>query len=215
VYQLLANYYQLAVGSAELEAFDFDFDDFRSRYKLEVVPSYNALKKLEEEGYIHLNESFHTSSKAYIPISYEQLYEFQLKYPRLDPFIKALLRLYGGDLFTHFTIISESKLAKHMQIAVSELVSNLEILNKQGILQYQPTNSNPKLTFLTPRYDARNLPLNKRKMDDLKQRKVQKQEEMIHYAKTNFMCRMAFILEYFGEETNIKCGKCDNCLAKS
>ncbi len=215
VYQLLANYYQLAVGSAELEAFDFDFDDFRSRYKLEVVPCYNALKKLEEEGYIHLNESFYTPSKVYIPISYEQLYEFQVKYPRLDPFIKSLLRMYGGDLFTHFTMISESKLAKLMQLAVSELVSNLEVLHKQGILCYQPTNSKPKLTFLTPRYDARNLPLNKRKMDELKQRKVHKQEEMIHYAKADRMCRIAFILEYFGEEHNAKCGKCDNCLAKS
>ena len=214
VYQSLANYFQLAVGSAELEAFDFDFDDFRSRYKLEVVPSYNALKKLEEEGYIHLNESFHTPSKAYIPISYEQLYEFQVKYPRLDPFIKALLRLYGGDLFTHFTMISEAKLAKLMQVSVSELVSNLDILHKQGILHYQPTNSKPKLSFLTPRYDARNLPLNKKKMDELKQRKVHKQEEMIHYAKADRMCRMTFILEYFGEENSPKCGNCDNCLVK-
>ncbi len=211
VYQQLANYFRLAVGSAELEAFDFDYDDFRTRFKLEPIPSYNALKKLEEEGYINLNEFFHTPSKALFLVSFEKLYEFQVKFPRLDVFIKAMLRLYGGDLFQHFTIISESRIAKHLQISQEELIKNLMMLKTQGIIDYEPTNSRSKLTFLTPRYDASNLPLNKKRMDDLKMRKLEKQNEVIQYLKSEKMCRMMYILEYFGEETGKKCKNCQNC----
>lgn len=211
-YQHLANYYRLAVGSAELEAFDFDFEDFKSRFKLEVIPAYNALKKLEDEGYIQLNEHFHSASKAIFLVSYEKLYEFQIKFPRLDVFIKTLLRLYGGDMFYHYTTISESKLASFLKMPGAELIKNLETLKKLGVIDYEPTNSKSKLTFLTPRYDSVNLSLNRKKMDEQKANKLHKLEEMIAYSNADKMCRMNFILEYFGEQSGTRCLKCDNCL---
>lgn len=211
-YQHLANYYRLAIGSAELESFDFDFDDFRTRFKLEVVSSYNALKKLEDEGYIHLNESFYAPSKAFFLIPYDKLYEFQLKFPRLDLYIKALLRIYGGDMFLHYTTISESKLASYLKVTEAELVKNLELLEKQNVIDYEPSNSKSKITFITPRLDAVYLSFNQKKMQEQKARKVEKQEEVIHYLLSSTMCRMRYILDYFGEDENSKCSKCDNCV---
>ncbi len=210
VYQHLANYYRLAIGSAELESFDFDFEAFRSAYKLEVVATYSALKRLEEEGLIQFNEAYYAPSKVVFEVPYEKLYEFQVAHPHLDLYVKAMLRLYGGDLFQHFIPISETKLAKYVQVARSELIYHLGLLKKLGILQYEPQNSKPKITFLTARQDPARLQINKRRLSELKQRKQEKVDELIHYINTH-MCRMRFTQEYFGENTGRACGKCDNC----
>ncbi len=51
VYQALANYYQLAIGSAAGESFSFDLHDFSERFSIPVAEVYAAMKKLEEEGF--------------------------------------------------------------------------------------------------------------------------------------------------------------------
>lgn len=213
VYQHLANYYRLAIGSAELESFDFDFEDFKRRCKLEAIPTYNALKKLEDEGFIQFNESFFSPSKAVFLLDFERLYEFQIAHPRLDVYIKALLRLYGGGMLEHYTSISESKLAYYMHVSIKEITESLSLLTKMGVLQYEPLNTNPKITFLSPRKDVSTMVFNKKRLEELKLRKVQKVEELIHYV-TAPMCRMNFTQEYFGETTSAMCGMCDNCRGK-
>ena len=65
VYQALANYYQLAVGSGAGESFDFDLHEFSDRFSLHTGEVYVALKKLEEEGIIQFNESFYSPSQVH------------------------------------------------------------------------------------------------------------------------------------------------------
>ncbi|MBC7388990.1 MAG: RecQ family ATP-dependent DNA helicase [Opitutaceae bacterium] len=211
VYQNLANYYRLAVGSAYLESFDFDIDDFRKTYSSDVMLTYNSLKTLEDQAFINLNESFHVPSKVTIIVSYEDLYEFQVKNPKLDIYIKTLLRLYGGDIYTHYLTISESKMARNLQTSLSDITYHLNLLVKNNIIAYEPANGKPKLTFLSPRYDASTLPLDRKKLETLKGRREAKLNEMIEYIHTEKMCRMLFITEYFGELTGKSCGLCDNC----
>ena len=211
VYQNLANYYRLAVGSAHLESFDFDIDDFRKTYSSDVMLTYNSLKTLEDQAFINLNESFHVPSKVTIIVSYKDLYEFQVQNPKLDIYIKTLLRLYGGDIYTHYLTISESKMARNLETNLSDVTYHLNLLVKSNIIAYEPANGKPKLTFLTPRYDASTLPLDRKKLETLKGRREAKLNEMIEYIHTEKMCRMLFITEYFGEQTGIRCGLCDNC----
>jgi ATP-dependent DNA helicase RecQ len=213
VYQHLSNYYRLAIGSAQMESFDFDLEDFKTKCKLEPVLLYNALKTLEEEGFVQFNESFHSPSLVSFAVGYEKLYEFQVANPRLDLYIKALLRLYGGEMFQHHTFISESKLAKYLQVSDADLVKNLELLKKLTIITYEPANNKPKITFLIPRQDAAMLPFDKKRLKEIESRKTEKLEEVIHYV-NNRMCRMTYIQEYFGENAVSQCGKCDNCRSK-
>ena len=58
VYQSLANYFQIAVGSNMLSSFDFEWGEFAKTYNLGVLETFYALKVLEEEGFIGMNESF-------------------------------------------------------------------------------------------------------------------------------------------------------------
>ncbi len=62
VYQSLANYYQLAIGSSEGESYNFDLVDFTERFKYHPSEIYVALKKLGGRGLIQFNESFYNPS---------------------------------------------------------------------------------------------------------------------------------------------------------
>ena len=107
IYQSLANYYQLAVGSSQGESFDFELEDFCKRFSLKSSSVYPALKKLEETGLVQLSESFYRPSRIHFSIDKKKLYDFQVANAKFDPLIKTLLRLYGGELFAEFIPISE------------------------------------------------------------------------------------------------------------
>jgi ATP-dependent DNA helicase RecQ len=214
VYQALANYFQLAEGSAESESFDFDLQDFCDRFKYNSYDVYNALKKLEEEGLVQLNESFYSPSQLYFLLDSTRLYEFQVAYAQFDSIIKMLLRLYGGQLSTEFTRISESYLANALNIQVDEVVRLLNHLHEIKVVSYYAAKDKPQLTFVLPRQDAAKLPLNHQRLAERKILIENKMKAMVEFVTSKHRCRMQLIQEYFGEETHLHCGKCDVCIAQ-
>ncbi|MEM1137932.1 MAG: ATP-dependent DNA helicase RecQ, partial [Bacteroidota bacterium] len=99
VYQAVANYLKIAVGSGYLESYDFDLDDFVNTFKLPYLETYHALKKLEEQDFIQFNESFYAPSRLTIALSHDKLYEFQVANKEADKLIKILLRVYGAEIY--------------------------------------------------------------------------------------------------------------------
>jgi ATP-dependent DNA helicase RecQ len=212
IYQALANYYQLAIGSSGGESFDFDLLDFAERFKYHQAEVYIALKKLEEEGLIQFNESFYNPSHLFFPVDKTKLYEFQIANARFDPIIKMLLRLYGGELFSEFVKISEAYLAKGLKISEKEMIATLKHLNELKIVIYQPLKNKPQVTFVLPRQDADRLPLNIARLEARKKLIVDKMNAMVAFATSTHRCRMQIVQEYFGEETFAVCGLCDVCI---
>jgi ATP-dependent DNA helicase RecQ len=213
-YQALANFYQLAQGSGEGESFDFDVYNFCDRFELQPAVTYNALRKLEEEGLIEFNESFYSPSVVHISVDKGRLYEFQVANEQFDPLIKMLLRLYGGQLFSDFTKMSESYLAKALKIKISELVSALKHLHELKIIVYRPSKEKPQITFVLPRQDAEKLPLDVKRLEERKALIESKMKAMSDFVTSTHRCRMQLIQEYFGEETFQMCGKCDVCIER-
>jgi ATP-dependent DNA helicase RecQ len=212
IYQALANYYQLAIGSSGGESYDFDLHDFAERFKYHQAEVYIALKKLEEEGLIQFNESFYNPSHLFFQVDKTKLYEFQIANARFDPVIKMLLRLYGGELFSEFVKISESYLAKGLKITEKEMIATLQHLNELKIVIYQPLKNKPQVTFVLPRQDADKLPLNINRLEERKKLIVDKMNAMVAFATTTHRCRMQIVQEYFGEDTFAVCGLCDVCI---
>ncbi|MBL7841310.1 MAG: RecQ family ATP-dependent DNA helicase [Cyclobacteriaceae bacterium] len=211
-YQALANFYQLAMGSGEGESFDFDLYNFCDRFGLQPAITYNTLRKLEEEGLIEFNESFYSPSVVHIAVDKTRLYEFQVANEQFDPLIKMLLRLYGGQLFSDFTKISESYLAKGLKMKTGELVAALKHLHDLKIILYKPAKEKPQLTFILPRQDAEKLPLDVKRLEERKILIESKMKAMTNFVTSTNRCRMQLIQEYFGEETFETCGKCDVCI---
>ncbi|EOZ96779.1 ATP-dependent DNA helicase, RecQ family [Indibacter alkaliphilus LW1] len=214
VYQSLANYYRMAVGSGFMVSFDFNISEFTSNYNLDLLSVYNAIKVLQEEGLIEMNEGFYAPSALKFSVDHSSLYEFQIANARLDPVIKMLLRTYGGELFSDFLKIQEGKLSKSLNISENQLIKILEQLDSQGIIAYSKRKDQPQITFLTERYDAGKLPLNSKRIEERRQNAISKAKSMIAYLREKDVCRATQISNYFGEETEASCGICDVCVER-
>lgn len=214
VYQCLANYYQVAVGSHHMVTYDFDWEGFVNTYQLSPRTSYQALKVLEREGMIQLNEVFFQPAQLYIHTAPKALYAFQVAYATYDQLIKVLLRLYGGELFSSVHNISTQRLATLLKTTPQSIHQQLQALAQQDILQYYPQKDQPQLTFTTERYPTENLPLDTKALQSKKVIATQKAQAVIHYVTHLQRCRAQILLAYFGEDTDQQCGQCDICLRK-
>jgi ATP-dependent DNA helicase RecQ len=214
VYQCLANYYQIAVGSGLMSSFDFDLAAFAKNYKLKPLEVHHVIKRLEGEGYIQLNEAYYMPSRLYLLLDNMALYEFQVANAEHDALLRMILRLYGGEAFTSFVKISERKLAELLKKPEQEVRRKLEYLHKLQVLVYEPQHDAPQLVFTTPRLDAVNLPLNHKKLEQLRNRALGQVKEMAHYVETSDRCRTQLLLEYFGEINDKSCRICDYCLVQ-
>ncbi len=212
-HQCLFNHLQLALGSGESLTLPFDFSEFVNKYSLPFLKTYRALKIMEKEGLIQLNEGFEKSSKILITTDKTSLYDFQLRHPKLDNFIKTLLRSYGG-LDIEYTPINENILATRLKSTGIEVKKILIHLKKQGVIDYLPREESNSITINENRQRSKYLSISpenlKFRFEDLKTRI----QSVVNYIENNSICRSKILLNYFGEQTTENCGHCNVCRAR-
>ncbi|MBY0425625.1 MAG: RecQ family ATP-dependent DNA helicase, partial [Cytophagales bacterium] len=213
VYQSLINHLQLLPSSSLGLSQDFDLALFVKKYGLDSKKTYAALKILEKEGILQFNESFHSPSQLFIPMDNKRLYEFQVANANFDTFIKTVLRMYGGELFSHFMPIQESQLAQRLSINANEAVIILQKLNKLGVFNYSQKKENEQITMLYTGSVAA-LPISEKNILQKKERELARTQSVIKYVSQAVSCRSVAICSYFGEVTAMECGVCDICLDK-
>ena len=212
IYQALANYYKLAVGSSQLQSFDFDMENFSNNFRLKAYDVFYAIKKLEEQGLILLNESFYKPSTLMLSVSNEGLYKYCIANQQYEPILKGILRLYGGEVYQEFLKISEYDLAKLIKSNSNVVIKQLEYLHSNNILVYDKIKENPQLTFLTPRQDSGSLKLDKVQLKTRRKNIEIKLKAIIGYVGDKNSCRTRIFQEYFDETAYLNCGVCDKCI---
>jgi len=210
VYQHLVNYYKMAVGSHAFVTYDFDLAHFKNCTGIHAKEAYYGLKVLESEGIIQLNEAYYQPSKLSFLLSKKGLYDFQLMHPSYDPLIKGLLRLYGGTLFVPYCTIVEKKIAQSTQLPETKVYEQLDALHQLKVVAYFPQKTHPQITFLTERYVPSELPLKVEKIQQKNESARKQIEAVIAYVSNHRRCRLAILLDYFGEAERI-CHTCDIC----
>lgn len=214
VYQSLANFYKLAVGSSQDQSFDFDMAQFCETYSLESLPVYNVIKLLENEEILLLNEAFFNPSKIIFNLDNKHIYEFLIANVQYDHFVKSVLRMYGGDIFQNYSNISEAKMAKALNTSIEEVKSILAQLATKNVIDYQPQKVKPQLVFVQARYEAGDLPMDNKLLNTRRTLAIQKANAMVSYTSNTVQCRTQQLLYYFGELNEHQCGVCDNCIDK-
>nr|MBC8313911.1 C-terminal helicase domain-containing protein [Bacteroidota bacterium] len=214
IYQALGNYFQLPIGSGMDESFEFEISGFSEQFNFQPVIVYNALRFLEKEGYVMLNEGMNNPSRIFIKANKENLYRFQVANETYDHFLKTLLRSYPG-LFTDFVIIREAELAKRLSIKSDQVVKNLKFLSQQGILDYVPQTGKPTITYLQERLDPKNLHISPENYRLRLHEATKRLDAMVSYIESIHKCRSQSLLAYFGEINAKRCGKCDVCLERN
>lgn len=213
VYRALGSYFQLAIGAGEAQSYDFDIAVFCKNFRLEAIKVLNALKALEQAGWLVLTEAVFVPSSLKILVSKEELYDYQLKKPKLNRVIKTILRTYQGA-FGHFINIRENQIATFLKIPVAEVKAALLLMHQEGILHYQEQKDKPQVIFLKDRVDTPNLTIDFQVYQFRKKRHWDRIQQAISYAE-NPVCRSRQLLYYFGEKNDKDCGICDVCLGRT
>jgi ATP-dependent DNA helicase RecQ len=212
VYQSLVNFLQVPLHADAYSTHDFDFDVFYKNFKLESVKALFALKALETDGWIEMNEQsmapattcFHTTKKG--------LYAFQESHPEHEPLLTCLLRTYAG-IFDYPAYISEKMIAGLLRKDEAQIKEELLRIHSFGIISYAPRKEVPQIRFLKNRVAVANLAINMTMYEKRKENFVRRAKQMIAFAGTTD-CRSMMIGKYFGDADAGRCGICDQCLQK-
>ncbi len=214
VYNSLGNHFNLAIGSGKGHSFPFFITEHARNYNFKPIHLFNALNILQNEELIHLSDSYYEPSKIKIIQSREALYEFQVKNQQFNKLIKTMLRTLEG-IMTDFVIIREKLLASQVQVNVTDLKAQLNLLHKNKLINYLPQHDQPMLTFITERLAPDNIGFNNSRLEFRKKIQTENVNAIINYAEEKHICRSQQLLAYFGEETDQKCGFCDVCLGRN
>jgi ATP-dependent DNA helicase RecQ len=211
IYQAIANYLQLPVGSGEGQYHNFDISDFLKKFKLDSYTALYSLKALEQEGWLAFNEQVFVPSTVRFITGKEYLYNFEKKYPALEIIIKTLLRSYEG-IFDNTVQVSEKMIAGLLRKDAEEIKQQLSLLHRAGIIEYIPQKDSPQLLLLRNRVKAEDITIDILAYNQRKEKLKQRIGKMIRYVHENTECRSKIIGNYFGDENITSCGICDNCL---
>jgi len=212
-YQALGSYFQLATGAGQNESYDFDLVEFCKRFDMQPIKAFSALKILEQSGWIVMSESVFVPSSVKIYLNKDQLYDYQLRNKDLERLVKTLLRTYQG-VFNHYVSIYENQLAKFLKIEYRALISQLNKLQKDKVIQYRQKKDAPQIIFLENRVGLSHLNIDQKLYDFRKNRQMERVKKMIAYSEDS-VCRQKQLLHYFGERDAAACGICDVCLGRN
>ena len=210
VYQSLANYFTLAVGSGFEACYAFSLADFCIMCKLPVNQTYSALKILELSGYIELTDELDNPSVLQFVATRDELYRFRSQNPQLERLIEVLLRSYTG-LFAQSVHIDEDTIARRLDTDRNNVYENLVRLHKIGIVHYVPFKKTPLLIYTQRRVDNADLVIPKSVYDARRERYVRQIEAVLEYAEDTEICLNSKLLDYFGQKTDHPCGICSVC----
>jgi ATP-dependent DNA helicase RecQ len=210
IYEALGNYLKVPIEGGKYQAFDFNMFDFVSQYKFNVLNVYSSLKFLQKDGYLELTDELSNKSKVHFKVNRDDLYNFQLSNEQYDRFIKLLLRTYTG-LFTNYTKIDETELARKANVKIDLIYKYLNRLKSLKVIDYIPYRKTPMIVFIEERRDKKNLYISPENYKELKERYIEKLDAVLNYASKKTKCRSVQLLEYFGETNAYRCGKCDVC----
>ncbi|MGK0126634.1 MAG: ATP-dependent DNA helicase RecQ, partial [Candidatus Azotimanducaceae bacterium] len=152
VYIHLNHYYQISYGELLDKIYDFNLTDFCNHYKIPIVKTHNAIKVLDREHIISLNENFYRKSKLKFIVSNNEIFTYMDSNPSEKDLIILLLRTYGG-IFDAFKTINENYISTQLKISLKEIISSLRLFHSHQLVSYHGSNNNTQIKFLVPRED--------------------------------------------------------------
>ena len=212
VYEHLAFFYQVGVGSGYHATFEFNIDKFCHAFRHFPIQVDSALKILNRAGYIEYTEEQDNQARLMFTISRNELYRLENVTPNEEKVITALLRNYGG-LFVDYNFIDEGFIASQCSLQPQQLYMILKNLSEKHILHFIPQKKTPYVRYLQRREETENVQLLPAVYEERKKQFRDHIEAMMAYATNDHVCRSRQLLRYFGEEDSHDCRQCDVCLS--
>ena len=210
VYDHLADFFQIGVGSGEGTVHEFDIERFCHAFLHFPVQVDAALKILQRAGYLEYDTDPDNNARLRFLLERDQLYLLEHLTQDQETVISAMLRLYGG-LFSDYGFIDESAIALKAGLDNNTVYEVLKALSRRNIVHFIPRRKLPAICYSQRRDDGCRLIISEEVYEDRKKSYEDRIGSMIDYATNNEVCRSRQLLRYFGEHTSSDCGKCDVC----
>ena len=210
VYEALFNYYQIAEGEGIGRSFPFSIGNFCSIFHFNINQTFSALKLIEQEGHIKIEDEPNCKSKAVMSVTKEELYHINTT-DQEDAVLNALLRTYSG-LFCDEVYIDEVVIGKLTGMDRESVYGTLVKLRQDGAINYKPMKNEPRIQIIRDRLDSNRFSLSKDVYDIRMNQYAKRIGSVIDYATDHDHCRSQILLHYFGEKETKPCGCCDNCI---
>ncbi len=212
VYEHIAYYFQLGVGSGYNHTFEFNVEKFCMFFKHFPVRLEAALHILEKAGYIEYNEEGNNRTRMKFLIDRDELYKLRELSEQQNAVIITTLRCYSG-LFSDYVFIDEALVASVMGIDEHEVYMAFKELSRRNIISFIPKRDVPRIKYTQNRVEENELVIPQNVYEQRKKLYKQRIEAVINYAENDNICRSRQLLRYFGEKNSHDCGQCDVCIA--
>ena len=212
VYEQLAYFYQIGVGSGYNHTFEFNIDKFCHAFRHFPIQVDSALKILNRAGYIEYTEEQDNQARVMFTVSRNELYRLENNTDNEERVITALLRNYGG-LFTDYNYIDESFIAQQCGLQSQQVYLILKNLSQRHIIHFIPQKKTPYIRYTQRREDKEHIQLMPVIYEERKAQFAERIHAMIVYATNDNVCRSRQLLRYFGEYNDHDCRQCDVCLS--
>lgn len=212
VYEHLAYFYQIGVGSGAGCTFEFPIDRFCTTFKHFPTRANAALTLLQRAGYIDYEQNPDTQARIRFLLNRDDLYRLDALSDKENEVVTALLRNYGG-LFSDYGYVDESYIAQEAGLDRNQTYTVLVNLSKKRIINFIPRKNTPIIRYRSDRIDGVDIVLDRSVYEDRKVQFVKRIHSVIDYAQNGRVCRSRQLLRYFGETKSVDCGQCDVCLS--
>lgn len=213
VYNKLGNYFQVAIGTGKEQNYPFRLVDFLTYSRTPALPTYYALKILENNGYIILNEVDNTASQVKFTMRNEDIYDYQIRNEKFSSIIEMLLRSHSG-LFEQMVNINEQTLSKRSKLSEKEFKEQLAYLHESKVLEYIPKSNFGSLYYVLERLPLESVVIDNSVYHARRKIAQEKWNNMVAYLNNIEICRSKMLVSFFDEYSVTNCGICDVCIER-
>ena len=167
VYEHLAYFYQIGMGSGGGCRFEFNIDKFCMYFKHFPVQVNSALAILSRAGYIEYEDERDNMAQLRMLLGREDLYRLDSLVDNESNVVTALLRNYGG-LFTDYCYIDESLIAMQTGLEREAVYAILKDMSERRILHFIPRKKIPHIRYTQRREEMERLVFPHEVYDDRK-----------------------------------------------
>ncbi|TDD94451.1 RecQ family ATP-dependent DNA helicase [Flavobacterium cellulosilyticum] len=213
IYIKMCAYFQIAYGEGINEQYSFNLNHFCHKYGFPTLKTYNAIQFLDRQGILSLSQEYSEKITIQFIIPSKEVIRYMSLNPKEENVIVTLLRTYPGIYETQ-TSINATLIAKKSNNEENMILSILEKLKNNEIIDYHKKNNDASITFLEIREDERTINRVSKYLEKQNLQKVAQFESVLNYVNEKKVCKSKLILGYFGEKTNVDCGICSYCISK-
>jgi ATP-dependent DNA helicase RecQ len=201
--------YNMGVG----QQFDFDISVYSKKHDYSPIKVMNALKLMESQELLFVNEGFQSSARIKITTGKDVLYKFQVEHRNFEPLIKMILRTCSG-VFEDYVNFNELAIGTKVKLNGLETVNQLNKLNELNIISYIPRREKPQIALLQNRMKKEEMNLDKKFIEDRIEGFKDRIDSVRGYIMNETICLSRYLVQYFGEMDSEDCGICSVCLNK-